>query len=98
MVIDMEVQVIYLIGGWDGIVDFFDFWLFSVEFGYWSCLFSNIEEDGGSFVRFCYKMCLDGRKKLIYILGRYLDFRIRNVIFFKVQIFGVFRINYYNIN
>ncbi|XP_068714480.1 muskelin-like isoform X2 [Montipora foliosa] len=78
MAIDMEAQVIYLIGGWDGIMDLSDFWSFSVESGHWSCLSSNTEEDGGPSARSCHKMCLDGRKKLIYTLGRYLDSRTRN--------------------
>ncbi|KAK2553923.1 Muskelin [Acropora cervicornis] len=78
MAIDMEAQVIYLIGGWDGIMDLSDFWSFSVESGRWSRLSSNTEQDGGPSARSCHKMCLDGKKKLIYTLGRYLDSRTRN--------------------
>ena len=84
MAIDMEAQVIYLIGGWDGIMDLSDFWSFSVESGRWSCLSSNTEQDGGPSARSCHKMCLDGKKKLIYTLGRYLDSRTRNASPLKV--------------
>ena len=78
MLIDMETQVIYLIGGWDGMVDLSDFWAFSVESGLWTCLSRNTEQDGGPCARSCHKMCLDGKKKLIYTLGRYLDSEMRS--------------------
>lgn len=78
MLIDMETQVIYLIGGWDGMVDLSDFWAFSVESGLWTCLSRNTEQDGGPCARSCHKMCLDSKKKLIYTLGRYLDSEMRS--------------------
>ena len=78
MSIDMEAQVIYLLGGWDGMVDLADFWSFSVESAQWTCLSHDTEQERGPCARSCHKMCLDGKKKLIYTLGRYLDSEMRN--------------------
>ncbi|KAJ7370733.1 Muskelin 1, intracellular mediator containing kelch motif [Desmophyllum pertusum] len=78
MSIDMEAQVIYLLGGWDGMVDLADFWAFSVESAQWTCLSRDSEQEGGPCARSCHKMCLDGKRKLIYTLGRYLDSEMRN--------------------
>ena len=74
----MEAQVIYLIGGWDGMTDLSDFWAFSAETNQWTCLSRDTEQDGGPCARSCHKMCLDGKRKLIYTLGRYLDSEMRN--------------------
>ncbi|XP_027058035.1 muskelin-like [Pocillopora damicornis] len=79
MSIDMESQVIYLLGGWDGMVDLADFWSFTVESSQWTCLSRDTEQEGGPCARSCHKMCLDGKRKLIYTLGRYLDSGMRNV-------------------
>ncbi|PFX17036.1 Muskelin [Stylophora pistillata] len=79
MSIDMESQVIYLLGGWDGTLDLADFWAFTVESSQWTCLSRDTEQEGGPCARSCHKMCLDGKRKLIYTLGRYLDSGIRNV-------------------
>ena len=78
MSIDMEAQVIYLIGGWDGMMDLSDFWAFSAETARWTCLSRDTELSGGPCARSCHKMCLDGKRKLIYTLGRYLDSEMRN--------------------
>lgn len=78
MLIDMEAQVIYLLGGWDGMVDLADFWSFSVESAQWTCLSHDTEQERGPCARSCHKMCLDGKRKLIYTLGRYLDSEMRN--------------------
>ena len=78
MSIDMEAQVIYLLGGWDGMVDLADFWSFSVESSQWTCLSHDTEHERGPCARSCHKMCLDGKRKLIYTLGRYLDSEMRN--------------------
>ena len=78
MSIDMEAQVIYLLGGWDGMVDLADFWSFSVESSQWTCLSLDTEHERGPCARSCHKMCLDGKRKLIYTLGRYLDSEMRN--------------------
>ena len=84
MSIDMESQVIYLLGGWDGMVDLADFWSFTVESSQWTCLSRDTEQEGGPCARSCHKMCLDGKRKLIYTLGRYLDSGMRNVTPLKV--------------
>lgn len=85
MSIDMETQVIYLLGGWDGMVDLADFWAFSVESAQWTCLSRDTEQERGPCARSCHKMCLDGKRKLIYTLGRYLDSEMRNSTPLKVQ-------------
>ncbi|XP_048579219.1 muskelin isoform X2 [Nematostella vectensis] len=78
MCIDSEAQLIYLLGGWNGVVDLPDFWVFNIGTGKWTCLSFDTEKDGGPCARSCHKMCLDSRRKLIYTLGRYLDSGSRN--------------------
>ena len=86
MSIDMEAQVIYLLGGWDGMADLADFWSFSVESAQWTCLSRDTEQEKGPCARSCHKMCLDGKRKLIYTLGRYLDSEMRNSTPLKVRV------------
>lgn len=85
MVIDTDAQQIYLLGGWDGMSDLSDFWVYHVETGQWLCLSRNTELDGGPCARSCHKMCLDKDRKLIYTLGRYLDSESRNTMPLKVM-------------
>lgn len=73
MCMDTDSQILYLLGGWDGMIDLPDFWAFNVDAGQWSCLSRETEQDGGPCARSCHKMCLDVKRKLIYTLGRYLD-------------------------
>lgn len=89
MVIDTDTQQIYLLGGWDGMSDLADFWVYSVETGQWLCLSRNTELDGGPCARSCHKMCLDKDRKLIYTLGRYLDSESRNSMPLRVMIIRI---------
>ena len=86
MVIDTDAQQIYLLGGWDGMSDLSDFWVYTVDTAQWSCLSRNTELDGGPCARSCHKMCLDKERKLIYTLGRYLDSESRNTMPLKVHV------------
>ncbi|XP_012567064.2 muskelin isoform X1 [Hydra vulgaris] len=73
MCIDEEKQLIFLIGGWDGTKDISDFWVYNINSSHWHCISENIEMDGGPAARSCHKICLDTKKRHLYILGRYLD-------------------------
>ena len=85
MCIDTDSQILYLLGGWDGMIDLPDFWAFSVDSGQWTCLSRDTEQDGGPCARSCHKMCLDVKRKLIYTLGRYLDSEARGTGPLKVR-------------
>lgn len=58
---------IFLYGGWNGIEELEDFWVYDGE--RWECLVS--EEDGGPGKRSCHKMTTDGRR--IFLLGKYVS-------------------------
>lgn len=80
MCMDVNTEMIYLFGGWDGKTDLADFWVFSVQNDEWTCLSRNTEEEGGPSARSCHKMCIDPSRRQIFILGRYMDQNMRNTI------------------
>lgn len=84
MCIDAERQVIYLMGGWDGNDDLADFWMFDINRKSWKLMSRDTELDGGPCARSCHKMCLDHKRKLIFMLGRYLDSEVRSTMSLKV--------------
>jgi hypothetical protein len=73
MCIDLENAVIYLFGGWDGEKELSDFWSYHITDNVWKLLSSDTRKQGGPGPRSCHKICFDDHKKLIYLLGRYVD-------------------------
>ena len=84
MCIDTERQIIYLMGGWDGSDDLADFWMFDINQKSWRMISRDTEQDGGPCARSCHKLCLDHKRKLIFMLGRYLDSEVRSTMSLKV--------------
>ena len=84
MCIDAERQIIYLMGGWDGNDDLADFWMFDINQKSWRMISRDTEPDGGPCARSCHKICLDHKRKLIFMLGRYLDSEVRSTMSLKV--------------
>ncbi|XP_072181671.1 muskelin-like [Diadema setosum] len=78
MCMDINTEMIYMFGGWDGTTDLADFWVYSVQNDEWTCLSRNTEQEGGPSARSCHKMCLDPCRRQIFILGRYMDQSMRN--------------------
>lgn len=87
MCIDTERQIIYLMGGWDGNDDLADFWMFDINQKSWRMISRDTEQDGGPCARSCHKLCLDHKRKLIFMLGRYLDSEVRSTMSLKVCTF-----------
>ncbi|XP_028414469.1 muskelin-like [Dendronephthya gigantea] len=87
MCIDTDRQIIYLLGGWDGNDDLADFWMFDIKGKSWRMISRDTEQDGGPCARSCHKICLDHKRKLIFMLGRYLDSEVRNTISLKSDFF-----------
>ena len=85
MCIDTESQIIYLMGGWDGNDDLADFWMFDIKNKIWRMISRDTEQDGGPCARSCHKLCLDHQRKLIFMLGRYLDSEVRSTMSLKVD-------------
>lgn len=73
MCIDVRGQMIYLLGGWDGHKDLSDFWQFDVREQRWTLLSADTRSQGGPGPRSCHKVCLDGQRSCIFVLGRYVD-------------------------
>nr|XP_002130194.1 muskelin-like [Ciona intestinalis] len=71
-------NILYLLGGWNGVEDLADFWQYCVRSGVWTCISRNTASDGGPSARSCHKMCIDSKNGKIYTLGRYLDSIKRN--------------------
>ena len=42
--LDVNAQLIYLFGGWDGMQELSDFWVFNVNGKYWKCLSRDTTE------------------------------------------------------
>ena len=85
MCIDTERQIIYLMGGWDGNDDLADFWMFDINQKSWRMISRDTEQDGGPCARSCHKLCIDHKRKLIFMLGRYLDSEVRSTMSLKVN-------------
>jgi hypothetical protein len=73
MCIDSENGIIYLFGGWDGEKELSDFWSYHISDNVWKLMSSDTRKQGGPGPRSCHKICFDEHKKLIYLLGRYVD-------------------------
>ena len=77
MCIDPFGEKIYLFGGWNGKQDISDFWVYNLCTHQWTCLFADCSKAGGPSARSCHKMCMDTKRKRIFVLGRYLDATVR---------------------
>ena len=77
MVLDTDQQMIYIFGGWDGSKDLSDLWVFSIQHEQWHLISKDTSEDGGPSGRSCHKMCMDTKRRDLYVLGRYLDAEAR---------------------
>lgn len=73
MCIDATKQHIYLFGGWDGAQDLSDFWLFDVAANSWRLLAADTRDVGGPSPRSCHKMVFDAKRRIVYVLGKYVD-------------------------
>ncbi|CAG0919903.1 unnamed protein product [Notodromas monacha] len=79
MSMDVEQQIIYLFGGWDGYQDLSDFWAFLISEQKWVCISRDTFLDGGPVARSCHKMCIDSVRKKLYLLGRYVECQSRTI-------------------
>ncbi|GLV40092.1 muskelin [Carabus blaptoides fortunei] len=77
MCIDAYTSTIYLFGGWDGNKDLNDLWSYNINTMKWSLLCLDSAAEDGPSARSCHKMCLDTKRKQIFMLGRYLDVQYR---------------------
>ncbi|KAL1924690.1 uncharacterized protein VTP21DRAFT_4344 [Calcarisporiella thermophila] len=73
MCIDIEAGKIYLMGGWSGVEDLADFWVYDIQERTWFQISYDTREQGGPSPRSCHKLCLDPVRKQIYVLGRYVE-------------------------
>ncbi|RXG52076.1 Muskelin [Armadillidium vulgare] len=78
MCIDVNHQIIYLFGGWDGTQDLSDLWSFNISTEEWTCISRDTSQEGGPCGRSCHKMCLDSKRRQIFTLGRFVDPSMRN--------------------
>ncbi|KAK3101684.1 hypothetical protein FSP39_005447 [Pinctada imbricata] len=78
MCLDIQTEMLYLFGGWDGNRDLADLWSYHVTSKEWTCLCKDTKQEGGPSARSCHKMCLDPERKQIFTLGRYLDSSVRS--------------------
>lgn len=79
MCIDPYTNTIYLFGGWDGNKDLNDLWSYDVKKQTWTLICADASSEKGPSPRSCHKMCLDTKKKQIFMLGRYLDVQYRSM-------------------
>ncbi|THH00239.1 hypothetical protein EW145_g7119 [Phellinidium pouzarii] len=74
MCMDVENELIYLFGGYDGQKSLDDFWVYSLREGRWKVIsHSVVEEKNGPGPRACHKMVFDPKSGCIYMLGRLGD-------------------------
>lgn len=73
MVFDIQGGALYLYGGWDGKVDLPDFWKYDIHTRSWTMIAADTTTVGGPGARSCHKMVIDGTRRVIYTLGRYID-------------------------
>ncbi|XP_074596521.1 muskelin 1 isoform X2 [Brevipalpus obovatus] len=73
MCVDPQTETIYLFGGWDGSKDLADLWSFNIQTNTWTCLNQNTASEGGPSARSCHRMCLDHKRKKLFVLGRFAD-------------------------
>ncbi|KAI8047413.1 Muskelin N-terminus-domain-containing protein [Gilbertella persicaria] len=65
MCIDVDHQMIYILGGWDGKEDLSDFWSYDIQQNQWKLLSEDTQIQGGPGPRSCHKS--------IFVLGRYVE-------------------------
>lgn len=94
MCIDPFTNTIYLFGGWDGNKDLNDLWSYDVTTNKWTLICSDASVEGGPSPRSCHKMCLDTKRKQIFMLGRYLDLQYRTND--TLQVFPTFILTIFN--
>lgn len=49
MCLDSEKQLIFLLGGWDGMKDLADFWVYDIAHEQWQIISENVTTDVCSF-------------------------------------------------
>ena len=52
MCVDSERQLIFLLGGWDGVKDLSDFWVYDIANTSWQCISEDIKADVSGYVLF----------------------------------------------
>lgn len=81
MCIDNSAGVIYLLGGWNGVVggqwcvfvthvvclqeDLADFWRYDISADQWVCISQNTQREGGPGKRSCHKLCINEESKQV---------------------------------
>ncbi|TFY55491.1 hypothetical protein EVJ58_g8218 [Rhodofomes roseus] len=71
MCMDEQNGLIYLLGGWDGLQNLDDLWVYDVRKDTWRMLsMATSREKNGPGPRACHKMVFDPKTGAIYVLGR----------------------------
>lgn len=73
MVFDPVTHKIFLFGGWEGHKDLSDLWSYDTASHRWACLSQACERDGGPSPRSCHKIAVDAGRRILLVLGRYVD-------------------------
>jgi hypothetical protein len=71
MALDEENLVIYIFGGWTGVLELNDFWSFDIRAGKWLLISANTYREGGPGLSSCGRMIYDTVFKRILIFGKF---------------------------
>jgi muskelin len=77
MVFDRVTKSLILFGGWDGTRELADLWRYETQSGAWFCQSEDTFLDGGPCGRSCHKIALHTSKRLLFVLGRFIDMDLR---------------------
>jgi hypothetical protein len=73
MVWDGTKQILWLFGGWDGGRELGDLWCFNPQTTLWKCVQEDARQHGGPGPRSCHKIAIDERRRLLYVMGRFVE-------------------------
>ena len=77
MVFDRMTKNLILFGGWDGNRELADLWRYDTHTGAWFCQSEDTHLDGGPCGRSCHKIALHTSRRLLFVLGRFIDMDLR---------------------
>lgn len=70
---DPVTRRILLFGGWDGNQDLAEFWMYDVATAAWTCISHDTRLENGPSPRSCHKICIHAGRRLLYVLGRFVE-------------------------
>lgn len=70
---DPVTSEVWLYGGWDGSQELGDLWSYSYPANAWRLVQEDCRQKGGPGPRSCHKIVIDPDRRLLYVMGRFVE-------------------------